>query len=175
MFVSYSCQTGGSTDARSAGARKHINPAGPVPVDARFGNYKLREQQPASAPSGFTPVDRRFENYTGLDTFTQHEAVILGKLPGVVARPQDQVVCFCDHNQLFVLLATGHYLVQLSQNQSCHFSKFSPPSAGGKAGEFSGMGRATCWYRRLAVCGFNRLTRPKGEECHRNASPTASG
>jgi hypothetical protein len=36
------------------------------------------------------------------DAFTQHEAVIAGKLGGMLARPENQVIRFRDDNQLLV-------------------------------------------------------------------------
>ena len=59
--------------------------------------------------------------------------MVAGKLTRVVARPQDEVVRLRNHNQFFFFLATRHWLFQLSKNVLCHFSKFFPPAAGGKA------------------------------------------
>jgi hypothetical protein len=47
-----------------------------------------------------------------LDAFTKHEPMIAGKLACVIARPQDQVVRLCDHDQFFITSSPGHTLTR---------------------------------------------------------------
>ena len=68
-----------------------------------------------------------------LDAFTKHEPMIAGKLAGVIARPQDQVVRLCDHDQFFITSSAEHLISPMRATSSCHFFKFFPPAAGSKA------------------------------------------
>ena len=54
--------------------------------------------------------DQYFQQFVEipLNPFAQHEAVIAGKLAGVVARPQDQVIRLRDNRKFFVVPASRH-------------------------------------------------------------------
>jgi hypothetical protein len=59
--------------------------------------------------SVFSPY-QRFQEVVQvpLDALAQDEAVVAGELAGVMARPEDQVICLRDDDQFLMVPANGH-------------------------------------------------------------------